>query len=650
AQLGKTLAFIALAITFIIFLISVLEAFIIDGFVSVDILTEALLTSIALAVAAIPEGLPAIITIVLALGMQTLVKQQAIIRTLPAVETLGSTSIICSDKTGTLTQNLMTVTKVYTASGFNDINEHTISSDEIEKLALYGVLCNDTKVNLKNDQYIKIGDPTEIAFIDLAIAIHKNPIQLFSTYKRIYELAFDSERKLMTTVHDFKDGRYAVIKGAPDVIFSKSTNILNQNITQLDDFKKANESMANDALRVLAIAYKKIDSSIPFESYTNDLLETDLTLVGLVGMIDPERPEVKDSIALCNAAGIKTIMITGDHINTAIAIAKRLNILSDDELAITGHELDQLDDEAFDEKLEHIRVYARVSPENKVRIVAAWKNKDQVVAMTGDGVNDAPSIKKADIGIAMGITGTEVAKGAADMILTDDNFSTIVNAVSEGRRIFANIKKSIHFLLSCNIGEIITIFLGTTLGIILFGSRVTTLTAVQILWINLVTDSLVAIALGLEPKESDIMQQQPRNSKDSIFSNGFGKVIFLQGLMIGLISFLAYYIGWQTAASGYEEITAETFTFIVLALSQLIHGLNVRSLHKSIFKLKINKYLIYAIILSAILQLLVVFLPFTQNIFGVISLAISQWLIIIGLTLLPLIIIEILKVIKIKKI
>ena len=649
AQLGKTLAIVALGITFLIFLISIVEAFIIDGSVSIDVLTESLLTSIALAVAAIPEGLPAIITIVLALGMQTLVKQQAIIRTLPAVETLGSTSIICSDKTGTLTQNLMTVTKTFTSSGFFDVQKDKKVSDEILKLMNYGVLCNDTKVNIKDDQYIKIGDPTEIAFVDLAIALDYNPIKIFDENERIYELPFDSNRKLMTTVHDFGNERYAVIKGAPDVIFSRSTYIEQGDIKKLDTFKQANQDMANEALRVLAVAFKKVSKSIKLDDLTNDILETDLTLVGLVGMIDPARDEVKDSISLCKSAGIKTIMITGDHINTAVAIAKNLNILSGYEIAITGHDLDQLDDETFQNKIEKISVYARVSPEHKVRIVEAWKSRNCVVAMTGDGVNDAPSIKKADIGIAMGITGTEVAKSAADMILTDDNFSTIVNAVSEGRRIFANIKKSIHFLLSCNIGEIITIFLGTTLGILLFGGRVTTLTAVQILWVNLVTDSLIAIALGMEPKEDDIMNHPPRNVKDSIFANGFGKLIGLQGLMIGLISFLAFFIGWQMAPEGAKEITAETLTFIVLALSQLVHGFNVRSLNKSTFKLKTNKYMIYALLASGLLQLLVVFIPFTREIFGIVLPTLPQWFIIIGLVISPLVIVEAFKFFKNKK-
>lgn len=652
AKLGKTLAILALGITFIIFAITIGEAYIIDGTATFDVWKEALLTSVALAVAAIPEGLPAIITIVLALGMQNLVKKEAIIRTLPAVETLGSTSIICSDKTGTLTQNLMTVTKVYTHDGYIDINDQTTTTKALDKLTLMGSLCNDTKVSVKDEAYVKIGDPTEIAFIDLAIILKKDPIKILKENERLYELPFDSTRKMMTTVHDFKDGRYAVIKGAPDVIFGRTKNIEGQDKLNIETFENSNQEMSDQALRVLAVAYKKIDKSVDLKSLKSKDLETDLTLLGLIGMIDPARPEAKDAIELCNQAGIKTIMITGDHINTAVAIAKDLKILSSSEIAITGKDLDHMADEEFYEKLESIRVYARVSPENKVRIVDAWRKAGKVVAMTGDGVNDAPSIKKADIGIAMGITGTEVAKGAADMVLTDDNFATIVNAVSEGRTIFANIKKAIHFLLSCNIGEIITIFLGTTLGILVFSGRVTTLTAVQILWVNLVTDSLMAIALGLEPKEDNIMQQMPRDSKKSIFADGLGKKIALQGLLLGLISFSAYTIGWYLESSALRAdkmITAQTMTFIVLALSQLAHAFNVRSQTSSIFKLKRNKYIYYALFASLALQLIVVFLPFTQEIFKITTLSLDKWLIIIGLVLLPIIVVELSKIIKQKQ-
>ena len=646
ASLGKTLAFIALGIVIVIFAITMIETYITTGELAFDVFREALLTAIALAVAAIPEGLPAIITIVLALGMQNLVKKKAIIRTLPAVETLGSTSIICSDKTGTLTQNLMTVTKVFTHLGETDMKEAMTSNETLDELARFGVLCNDTKVSVDHDQFIKIGDPTEIAFIDLAIMLQVPPLETFKNYPRRYELPFDSERKLMTTVHDFKKGRYAVIKGAPDVIFKKTKAIFNDDLSSLHTYEEANQNMANQALRVLAVAFKKIDASRHMEDLKHDDLENDLTLVGLVGMIDPARPEVKDAITVCNTAGIKTIMITGDHINTAVAIAKDLKILGDGEFAITGKDLDHMDDETFMMKLQSIRVYARVSPENKVRIVEAWQQSGQIVAMTGDGVNDAPSIKRADIGIAKGITGTEVAKGAADMVLTDDNFTTIVTAVGEGRTIFSNIKKATHYLLSCNIGEIVAIFLGTTLGLLIFGRQVTTLTAVQILWVNLVTDSLMAIALGLEPREKNVMADHPRDPKKSIFAGGLGYMIALQGVMIGLIAFAAYYIGWQMAPVGFEEITAETMTFMVLALSQLVHAFNVRSQYGSVFSLKKNVWIFYAFITSAMLQVMVVLLPFGRNIFGLIALSGYHWLVIIGLAILPLLFVEIYKRLK----
>ncbi|RJX24131.1 MAG: cation-translocating P-type ATPase [Acholeplasma sp.] len=646
ASLGKILALIALGITVFIFIITIVEAYLIDGGASLDVWKEAFLTAIALAVAAIPEGLPAIITIVLALGMQNLVKKNAIIRTLPAVETLGSTAIICSDKTGTLTQNLMTVKNVFLHGKMIDINDKTESSKALENLATYGVLCNDTKLNKENDQLIKIGDPTEIALIDLAITLNHTPLDIHQAYPRHHELPFDSERKMMTTVHKVDGKTVAIIKGAPDVIFGRTAAIDQGSIDDLSLYVDANKAMAEKALRILAVAYKVIEPTEKLRSLSFQELEHDVTLLGLVGMMDPARPEVKDSIALCNKAGIKTIMITGDHKATAVAIALELGILHEDELAITGYDLDQMDDEAFFQALDKIRVYARVSPENKVRIVDAWKKKGEVVAMTGDGVNDAPSLKKADIGIAMGITGTEVAKGASDMILTDDNFATIVNAVSEGRAIFANIKKAILYLLSCNIGEILTIFLGTTIGILIFSTRVTTLTAVQILWINLVTDSIMAIALGLEPKEKNIMDEKPRDTKKSIFSDGFGSRIIKRGIMLGLLAFSSYILGWFLSSGASREIHAQTITFMVLAMAQLVHSFNVRSETQSMFKMQVNPFMIGAFVLSMSLQLLVIFLPFTRNLFGLIFPTMIEWIIIIVIVFVPVGIVEVQKWIK----
>lgn len=658
SELGKTLAIIALFVVTIIFIIQILRGWFTVGFANI-LWIEIFMSSIALAVAAIPEGLPAIITIVLAIGMQNLVKQRAIMRTLPAVETLGSTSIICSDKTGTLTQNVMTITETYLYTQTQSVMHINDANKELKMLIDFGVLCNDTKVQLTTDnQYTKFGDPTEIALTDLALQTGYNPIEILEKYPRVHELPFDSERKLMTTIHKINDKYISITKGAPDVLFAKSSELNNNSeiipLTQgiVDTFTKQNQYFADQALRVLAIAYKVYEQLPEVLSYKHDELEKDLILLGLVGMIDPARPEVKDAIIETKNAGITTIMITGDHKNTAVAIAKELGILADGHLAITGKELDHMDDEEFNTKLQNIRVYARVSPENKVRIVTAWKATGKIVAMTGDGVNDAPSIKRADIGIAMGITGTEVAKGAADMILTDDNFATIVSAVKEGRTILSNIKKAIHFLLSCNIGEIITILLGVTLGILLFPNepQLQILTAAQILWVNLVTDSFMAIALGLEPKEPDVMKQPPRDTSKGLFADGLGKRIAWQGIMIGIITFLAFYIGYLIGDLGNKLKHAQTIGFMVLAISQLFHAFNVRSEKHSTFKLRPNKYLLIAFVGSLILQLTTVFVPFiANNIFGVDDVLHWQfidWLVVIILSALPLLIVEVVKLIQ----
>ncbi|MGI6787732.1 MAG: cation-translocating P-type ATPase [Acholeplasmataceae bacterium] len=655
AKLGKTLAIIAVIVTLVIFGINIAEHYYFSsGAVGWEVWQKSFMASVALAVAAIPEGLPAIITIVLALGMQNLARHKAIMKSLPAVETLGSTSVICSDKTGTLTQNVMTVTQVFSNNKLLNVSSDLKVDDNLLKLLTFGVLCNDTKVNFTEELgYTKIGDPTETAFIDLAITLNQDPIKIFNENQRISELPFDSERKLMTTVHDFDDKRYAVIKGAPDVMFSRSSD----STKVIENYEKANLEMTNDALRVLAVGYKVIDQTLPLDDLTHNYLENEITLIGLVGMIDPPRPEVKDAIKVANRAGIDVIMITGDHKNTAMAIAKELNIIkSTDDMALSGIELDRLSDEEFNELLPHVRVYARVSPENKVRIVEAWKAHNKIVAMTGDGVNDAPALKTANIGIAMGITGTEVSKGAADMVLTDDNFTTIVTAVGEGRGIYANIKKAIHFLLSCNIGEIITIFLGTILGAFIFSEAVTTLTAVQILWVNLVTDSLMAIAIGLEPKEADIMEDKPRDVSKSFFANGLGIKISWQGLMLGILSFSAFVIGFfiypnTEGATGdvlrsARLMNASTMTFMVLAISQLFHALNVKSERKSIFKTKLNKYLVGAFIISLTLQLLTIAFPFTRDLFGLSHLNAVEWLIVVGLAIIPIIVVEIQKLIS----
>lgn len=657
-KLGKMLAIIALAIVGAIFVIDIIQSIMNTGGLTGETILESFMTAIALAVAAIPEGLPAIITIVLALGMRNLANRHAIMKTLPAVETLGSTSVICSDKTGTLTQNVMTITEVYTNDKVIEINEDEQNDySHIGKLVKFGVLNNDTTINFIDNEFQLIGDPTEKALVDLAIATNYNPIDINKDNKRVYEFSFDSERKLMTTINEIDGKTYVVTKGAPDVMFNLVKDI--EGTSTIEDYTVANLNMANKALRVLAIGYKEIPADTDFTKLTPQDVEKDLTLVGMYGMIDPARPEVKDAIALCYNAGITTVMITGDHKNTAIAIAKDLNIIqSDEDLALTGLELDQLSDEEFLKVVDHVKVYARVSPENKVRIVNTWQKRDVVVAMTGDGVNDAPALKNADIGIAMGITGTEVAKGASDMILTDDNFGTIVEAVSEGRSIFENIKKAIHFLLSCNIGEILTILLGTLIGGILFSEIVTSggnvhiLSAVQILWVNLVTDSLMAIALGLDPKNPDIMDHKPRSKGEGVFSNGLWKHILWQGIMVGLLAFVAYFIGYTLADSSLYQgqtdawvkaHTGQTMAFMVLALSQLFHAFNVRSTKLSISKLKVNKFLIYAFFASLTLQSLTL-LPGVRNIFDIIFIKqAGLWGIIFLLAFSPVIVTELVK-------
>lgn len=651
SQLGKILALIALIIVSVIFIIEIIQGLysnwnlgFILAFKKINWM-DSFLFAVSLAVAAIPEGLPAIITIVLALGMQNLVKQRAIMKSLPAVETLGSTEIICSDKTGTLTKNIMTVKEIY-------LNDETLNVFEIKEISsslkdfiTYCVLVNDAKIRTEKKEIIKIGDPTELALIDFAIKLNVDPLDITNKYPRIYELPFDSKRKLMTTVHLIENQRYAVVKGAPEILIKRATSYLKHgeifaDTVGLKNFYDADEKMTNNALRVLAIGIKKITGEVPLGDLSFEALENNLTLVGLVGIIDPPRPEVKAAIETAKKAGIKTIMITGDHKNTATKIASELKILNAGDIAITGQELDLMSDYEFKEKLSKITVYARVSPENKVRIVKTLQDSNKVVAMTGDGVNDAPSLKQADIGISMGKTGSEVTKSAADMILTDDNFSTIVESVSTGRTIFSNIKKVLHFLLSCNVGEILAMFLGVTIGVLLFSNTTSNhiLLPAQILWVNLVTDSFLAIALGMEPKEKDVMDKKPRDSKKSIFKGGLGLKIFYQGLLIGILTFIAYLIGYYIAG----EITAQTMAFMVLSLSQLTHALNARNETVSIFKLKISKPLIIALIISFSLQMLV-YLPFLRGLFNITSLSALNWLIVIGLSLMPLIIVEIQK-------
>jgi len=586
---------------------------------------EVFMSAVALAVAAIPEGLAAIVVITLAFGVKRMVKRNAIIRKLPAVETLGCAGVICSDKTGTLTQNKMTVTNVWTCN----------EGDRALALTI-GALCNDTKLTYDESNELKtLGDPTETAFVDIACKEGLDKNRLEETMPRVAELPFDSERKLMSTLHQAGGKIRVMVKGAPDVLLGKCI-IGNDEAKRVAD---RNEEMASDALRVLGVAYKDIDS-VPDEP-ESETLENGLIFVGLIGMIDPPRLEVRDAVADCYAAGIRPVMITGDHKLTAVAIAKELDIFREGDLAITGEDLNLISQEGLEQNVERYTVYARVSPEHKMRIVKAWQSKGIVVAMTGDGVNDAPALKVADIGCAMGIAGTDVAKGASDMILADDNFTSIVHAVEEGRGIFANIKKSIQYLLSCNLGEVIAIFLATALNF-----QQMPLVPIQLLWLNLVTDALPALALGMEPVEKDIMKQKPRDANVSIFAHGFARSMIFYGILVGGVTLLAYYLGEYVLSDPLiADATACTMAFSTLVLCELTRAYSVRSDRYSVFKIGVfsNKTMNVAFIVGLAMQLSVLLIPPLQSVFHVVSLSATEWLVVIVLSFMPLIVSEIAK-------
>lgn len=617
-EVGKTLGMGCLMICAIIFVIGLLK--------KIEPI-EMFMTSVGLAVAAIPEGLPAIVTIMLSIGVTKMAKKNSIIRKLPAVETLGSSSVICSDKTGTLTQNKMQITKIMDTKG-EALND---TSDFILEL---GTMCTDVEIEGNE----AIGEATEVAIASCAMEHHKNKQELYAKMKRVGEIPFDSDRKMMTTIHQV-NGKYRIItKGAPDVLLKRCTKCYeNGNIVPLDTSKMANiekynNQMAENALRVIAVGYYDIDK-LP-NTIDSKEIENHLIFVGLMGMIDPPREGVKEAVATCRRAGIKTVMITGDHIATAKAIAKDLGILRGNSYAVTGAELDEISQKQLERDIMNYSVFARVTPEHKVRIVKAFQSTGAVVAMTGDGVNDAPALKNADIGIAMGKNGTDVAKNASDMILTDDNFVTIVEAVKQGRNIFENIKKAVHFLLATNIGEIVTIFIGLLLGI------KSPLLAIQLLWVNLVTDSLPAIALGLEPPEKDIMNKKPRDSKKSLFADGLWGKIFTEGIMLGMLTLLSFSIGSHL----YSVEVGRTMAFVSLGILELVHSFNIRS-EESIFKMGLfkNKYLIGAFALGTLLQVLVVVIPSFAEIFKLVPLAEEQWLYTVGISIIPIAVMEIQK-------
>ena len=624
AQLGKYLGIVALAACAVIFVVGLLNG--------IPVL-EIFMTAVSLAVSAIPEGLPAIVTIVLAIGVQRMVKKNALIRRLPAVETLGSASVICSDKTGTLTQNRMTLTQLW-VEGEPDLEP--VSSENSEKarqLLKLGALCCDGSVTYGADGTEQhMGDPTETAIL---VAAHKNGLEqeaLNRENPRLGELPFDSDRKLMTTVNQVDGQVVAIVKGAFDVMADRCVS------GDLEAAREKNEEMSRQALRVLAVGWKVLDQAP--DSPTSQELETGLTLLGLVGMIDPPRPEAKEAVALCRRAGIQPVMITGDHVVTASAIARELGILQEGDRAVTGAQLDAMTDQELDKEVAHISVYARVSPENKIRIVKAWQRQGQVVSMTGDGVNDAPALKAADIGCAMGITGTDVAKGAADMTLTDDNFATIVHAVREGRGIYANIRKVVGFLLGTNIGEVLTVFFAMILW------HKTPLLSMQLLWINLVTDSLPAISLGMEAVEDDVMEHKPKPKEEGIFAHGLGIQVVLQGCMFALLTLIAFALGERYGGS---LKAGQTMAFLVLSLTQIVQSFNMRSEH-SLFVLGpfSNRKLDGAALLSLALVCLVLFTPLAIA-FGMVLLPGWLYLAGLGLILVPLVVMELAKAVGLVK-
>ena len=621
AEVGKILAIACIIICVLIFVIGI--------FKKIPII-EMFMTSVGLAVAAIPEGLPAIVTIMLSIGVTKMAKKNSIIRKLPAVETLGSSSVICSDKTGTLTQNKMTVTEIRNCFGRANSNERKFILE-------LGTMCTDTTEERINGKLGFVGEATEVAISNAAMEEGVSKSFLYDEMKRINDIPFDSKRKMMTTIHKYGNEYRIITKGAPDVLLKRCSNCYSGGqivpiFSKKDDINEQNNQMAEKALRVIAVAYKDVEKLPEMQD-----VEKDLIFCGLIGMIDPPREGVKEAVRTCRRAGIKTVMITGDHLQTAKAIAKELGILKRGDLAIDGETLERMSQHELEQNIMDYSVFARVSPEHKVRIVKAFQSTGAVVAMTGDGVNDAPALKNADIGIAMGKGGTDVAKNAADMILLDDNFVTIVEAVKQGRNIYDNIKKAIHFLISTNIGEIVTIFFGLVLGI------KSPLLAIQLLWINLVTDSLTAIALGLEKEEENIMSRLPRNPKKNLFADGLWWKIIIEGAMLGIFTLLAFSIGNRL----YSVEVGRTMAFLTLGILELVHSFNIKS-EESIFKIGVleNKYLVGALVLGVILQVIVVVVSPLAQVFSLVPLTGMQWLYTILIAVAPIPIVEIQKAVN----
>lgn len=635
AGLSKVLSYIVIGICIFMFAFGIGRQFLEGLTPDFNFYLHTFMIAVSLAVAAIPEGLAAVVTIVLSIGVTNMSKKNAIIRKLTAVETLGCAQIICSDKTGTLTQNKMTVVDTFT--------------DNKNLLAKSMALCTD--VNIDSDGNV-IGEPTECALVNFALSLNLNKNDMLKAAPRVAEAPFDSMRKMMTTVHQTSDGIIQFTKGAPDEILKRCTHILKngaiEEITDEDrgEILKANKSFADKALRVLASSFKSLDE-VPVKCEPEEV-EKDLVFCGLTGMIDPVRPEVKAAIEECGTAGIRPIMITGDHKDTAVAIAMELGIISDASQAITGADLNEMSDEEFLEKVGNYSVYARVQPEHKVRIVNAWREKGFITAMTGDGVNDAPSIKSADIGVGMGITGTDVTKNVADMVLADDNFATIVSAVAEGRRIYDNIRKAIQFLLASNLSEVISIFVANLIGF-------TILEPVHLLWINLITDSFPALALGMERPEEDIMRRQPRNSKDGIFAGGLGIDVAYQGIVVTILTVLAYYIGhfMETGSWDAHAVSSPdgiTMAFLTMSMCEIFHSFNMRSQRQSVVKMMLNgshnKFIYLATVASLVLTTAVIYVPFLKEAFGFTSISLAEYAVAMGLAITVIPIVEIVKAIQ----
>ena len=624
-ELSKILTWLVLGICVVIFGVQLLRA----GNLGSQVVISSFMIAVSLAVAAIPEGLAAVVTVVLSIGVTNMSKRSAIIRKLTAVETLGCAQIICSDKTGTLTQNKMTVVEYF-------------GDKELLKTAM--ALCSDAKIDENGDT---IGEPTEAALVNWAAKENMDKNEKELKMPRVMEAPFDSKRKMMSTIHKNEDGIIQFTKGAPDEVLKRCTHILkNGEVLKITDedienIVKENKNMADKALRVLCGAYKNWDE-LPKDADL-EILENDLIFIGLTGMIDPVRPEVKDAIEECADAGIRPIMITGDHIDTAIAIAKELGILTDGQKAITGSMLNEMDDEQFQKEFMNIRVYARVQPEHKTRIVNAWRNAGYITAMTGDGVNDAPSIKSADIGVGMGITGTDVTKNVADMVLADDNFATIVGAVEEGRRIYDNIRKAIQFLLGSNMSEVISIFVATILGF-------TILEPVHLLWINLVTDCFPALALGMEKAENGIMRRKPRGANEGVFSNGLGVDVVYQGVLLSLLTIMSYFIGHYIESGVWEIANSKdgiTMAFLTLSMAEIVHSFNMRSQRGSLFKIKgQNKFLTLSGLAAFLLTTVVCEVPFLANAFGFSAVSLTEYVIAIALAFAMLPLVEFVKLVQ----